>query len=144
MQVRRSVICISLKIFHRLLWSTLSKALAYSMRQSPSLRNFLDFSMIQRILAIWSLFSLSFINPTWISESYRLTSRWSLAWRILRIIFLVCEMSEIVWYFQHSLALPFFGIGNESSPFLVLWQLLSFPNLLACWGQHLNCTFLIF
>ena len=23
---------------------------------------------------------------------------------------LVCEMSAIVWYFEHSLALPFFGI----------------------------------
>ena len=31
--------------------------------------------------------------------------------------------------FEHSLALPFFGIGMKT--FLVLWPLLSFPNLLA-------------
>ena len=33
---------------------------------------------------------------------------WSLAWRILSISLLVCEMSPIVWEFEHSLALPFF------------------------------------
>ena len=26
---------------------------------------------------------------------------------------LVCNMSAIVWYFEHSLALPFFGIGMK-------------------------------
>ena len=25
----------------------------------------------------------------------------------------MCEMSAIVWYFEHSLALPFFGIGMK-------------------------------
>ena len=25
-----------------------------------------------------------------------------------------CEMSAIVWWFEHSLALPFFGIGMET------------------------------
>ena len=37
----------------------------------------------------------------------------------------------------------FFGIAflwywNEKLPFLVLWPLLSFPNLLAYWVQHFN------
>ena len=37
----------------------------------------------------------------------------------------------------------FFGIAvlwdwNENWPFLVLWPLLSFPNLLGCWLQHFN------
>ena len=37
----------------------------------------------------------------------------------------------------------FFGIAflrdwNENWPFPVLWPLLSFPNLLAYWGQHFN------
>ena len=43
----------------------------------------------------------------------------SLAWRILIITLLACEMSAIVWLFEHSLALPFFGIGVKltfSSP----------------------------
>ena len=35
----------------------------------------------------------------------------SLAWRILSITLLVCEMSALVQWFEHSLALPFFGIG---------------------------------
>ena len=39
----------------------------------------------------------------------------------------------------------FFGIAllwkwNENWPFPDLWPLLSFPNLLACWVQHFNCT----
>ena len=42
---------------------------------------------------------------------------WSLAWRILSIILLACEMSAIVWYFEHSLALPFFGIGMKTDLF---------------------------
>ena len=38
----------------------------------------------------------------------------------------------------------FFGIAflwdwNENWPFPVLWPLLSFPNLLACWVQHFHC-----
>ena len=38
---------------------------------------------------------------------------------------------------------PFFGIiflwdWNENWPFLVLWSLLSFPNLLAYWVQHFH------
>ena len=37
----------------------------------------------------------------------------------------------------------FFGIAflwdwNENWPFPVLWPLLNFPNLLACWVQHFN------
>ena len=38
-----------------------------------------------------------------------------LAWRILSITLLACEMSVIVWQFEHSLALPFFGIGMKTS-----------------------------
>ena len=44
--------------------------------------------------------------------------------------FVACEMSAIVREFEHSLALPFFGIGMETL-FPVLWPLLIFPNLLA-------------
>ena len=40
-----------------------------------------------------------------------------LAWRILSITLLVCEMSAIVQYFEHSLALPFFGIGMKTDLF---------------------------
>ena len=39
--------------------------------------------------------SLPFLNPTWTSGSSWFTYCWSLAWRILIIILLACEMSAI-------------------------------------------------
>jgi len=49
--------------------------------------------------------SLPFLNPAGTSGSSRFTYCWSLAWRILSITLLVCEMSAIVWQFEHSLGL---------------------------------------
>ena len=66
------------------------------------------FSMIQWMLAIWSLVALPFINPAWTSGSSRFMYCWSLAWRILSITLLACEMSVIVQWFEQSLALPSF------------------------------------
>ena len=37
------------------------------------------FSMIQRMLAIWALVSLPFLNPTWTTASSQFTNCWSLA-----------------------------------------------------------------
>ena len=48
------------------------------------------------MLAIWSLVPLHFLNPTWTSGSSWFTYCWSLAWRILSITLLACEMSAIV------------------------------------------------
>ena len=73
--------------------------------------------MIQQMLAIWSLVPLPFLKPAWTSGSSRFIHCWSLAWRILSITFLACEMNTIVWYFEHSLALPFFGIGMKTDLF---------------------------
>ena len=70
--------------------------------------------MIQQMLALWSLIPLPFLNPAWTSWSSQFTYCWSLAWRILSITLLACEMSAIVQYFEHSLALPFFGIGKKT------------------------------
>ena len=56
---------------------------------------------------------------------------WSLAWSILSITLLIMwkECScEVVWILWH---------WNENWLFLVLWPLLSFPNLLAYWVQRL-------
>ena len=62
---------------------------------------------------------------------------WSLAWRILSITFLACEMNSrvVVW--------TLFGIvllwdWNENWPLTVLWPLPSFPNLLSYWVQHFH------
>ena len=38
-------------------------------------------------------------------------------WRILSITLLACEMSAIVQYFEHSLALPFFETGMKTELF---------------------------
>ena len=73
--------------------------------------------MIQRMLVIWSLVPLPFLNPAWASGSSAWTYYWSLAWGILSIILLVCEMSAIVWYFEHSLTLPFFEIVMKTDFF---------------------------
>ena len=63
-QVRWSGIPVSLRAFHSLLWSTQSKALAESMKQKQMFSwNSLAFSMIQPLLAIWSV-SSSFSKPS--------------------------------------------------------------------------------
>ena len=54
------------------------------------------FSMIQWMLAIWSLVPLPFLNPAWTSGSSWFTYCWSLAWGILSITLLTCEMSTTV------------------------------------------------
>ena len=58
---------------------------------------FFCFSMIQWMLAIWSLFPLLFLKLAWTSGSSWFMYCWSLAWRILSITLLECEMSAIVW-----------------------------------------------
>ena len=77
-------------------------------------------------LAFWSSsrcwqFDLWFLcffqNPDWTSGSSQFTYCWNLTWRILSITLLLCEMSAIVQYFEHSLALPFFGIGMKTDLF---------------------------
>ena len=51
-------------------------------------RNSLAFSLIQQMLAIWSLVPLPFLNPAWTSAISQFTHCWSLAWRILTITLL--------------------------------------------------------
>ena len=81
---------------------------------------FLEFScffMIKGMLAIWSLVPLPFLNPAWISGISQFMYYWNLAWRILSINLLICEMSAVVWLCEHSLALTFFGIGMKTDLF---------------------------
>ena len=67
-QVRWSGIPISFRIFQFVVIHT--KALAYSMSRSRYFFwNSRAFSMIQQMLAIWSLVSLHFRNPAWTSGS---------------------------------------------------------------------------
>ena len=57
--------------------------------------NFLAFSMIQQMLAVWSLVPLPLLNPVWTPGSYQFMYCWSLAQRILSITLLVYEMRNI-------------------------------------------------
>ena len=102
--------------------------------------NSLVFSMIQWVLAVWSLVPLPFLNPAWTSGSSRFMYCWSLAWRILSF-YLASMWNEC----NCVLVRTFFGIAlvwdwNENWPFPILWPLLSFPNLLdilsAALSQH--------
>ena len=65
------------------------------------------------MLAIWSLVPLLFPNSAWTSRHSWFMYCWSLAWRIFSITLLACEMIAILWYIEHSLALPFFRIGMK-------------------------------
>ena len=88
--------------------------------------NSLAFSVIQQMLAIWSLTPLPFLNPACVSGSSRFTYCWSLAWRILSITLVACETNTLMWQFEHYLALPFFGIGKK-------------VDLFHCWVFQISC-----
>ena len=97
--------------------------------------NSLAFWMIQQMLAIWSLVPLPFLNPAWTSGSSRFMYCWSLAWRILSVTLLACEMSAIVQQFEYSLALPFLGIGMKTDLFQSCGHCWVFQ---ICW--HVECS----
>ena len=77
-QARWPDILTSLRIFHRLLWSTQSKPLAQSMKHM-FFWNSLAFSMLQQMFAIWSVVPLPFLNPACTSGRSLFTCSWSLA-----------------------------------------------------------------
>ena len=95
--------------------------------------NSLAFSMIQWMLANWSLVPLPFLKPAWISGSSQFTYCWRLAWKILSITSLWNECNcAVVWVF---FGIAFLRDWNENWPFPVLWPLLSFQ---ICW--HIECS----
>ena len=103
--------------------------------------NSFAYSMIQWMLAIWSLVPLPFLNPAWTSGIFQFTYCWSLTWRIIDNN--KASHFTSVWdECSCAVAWTFFGIAflwdwNENWPFPVLWPLLSFPNLLlAYWVQQ--------
>ena len=87
------------------------------------------------MLEIWSLVPPSFLKPAWTSGSSWFTYCRSLAWRILSITLLACEMSAIVQWFEHSLTLPFFGIGMKTELFQFCGHCWVFQ---ICW--HIQCS----
>ena len=87
------------------------------------------------MVAIWSLVPLFFLKPAWTSGISRFMYCWSLASRIVSITLLACEMSAIVWEFEHSLALPFFGFGMKTDLFQFCGHCWVFQ---ICW--HIECS----
>ena len=91
--------------------------------------------MIQQMLAVWSLVPLPFLNSAWKYGSSQFTYCGSLAWRILSITLLACEMTAIVRQFEHSLALSFLGIGTKTELFQSCGHCWVFQ---ICW--HIECS----
>ena len=97
--------------------------------------NYLAFSMIQWILAIWSLVLLPFLNSAWTSGSF------------LVHVLLKPHLENFEHYYTSMweeckclVVLTFFGIAflwdwNENWPFPGLWPLLSFQ---ICWNIECN------
>ena len=86
----------------------------------------LTFSMTQWMLAIWSLVPLPFLSPAGISGRSWFTYCWSLAWRILSITLLACEMSAVMWQFEHSLRLEWkltFSSRVATAGFQICWHI---------------------
>ena len=87
------------------------------------------------MFAIWSLVPLPFLKPAWTSGSSQFMYCWSLAWRILNITLLACEMSVTVHWFEHSLALPLLRIGIKTDIFQSCGPCWVFQ---ICW--HIECS----
>ena len=95
---------------------------------------FLKFSCFfndKRVLAIWSLVPLPFLNPAWTSGSSWFTYCWSLAWRIL-------SNCVVVW--------TFFGFAllwdwNENLPFQPRGHCRAFQ---ICWHTERSIFFNLF
>ena len=100
----------------------------------------LAFSMIQWILALWSLVPLPFLNPAW-------TSIWKFTVRVL----LMPDLENFEYHFasmwdecNRAVVWTFFGIvllcdWNENWPFPVLWPLMSFLSILSIWLRIVRC-----
>ena len=115
------------------------------------------FSMIQQMLAIWSLVPLPFLNPAWTFGSSQFTYCWSLgnfepflkpAWTSGSSQFTYCwslgnfeHYITSVWdeckclVVEHSLALPFFGTGVKTDLFQSCGHCWVFQ---ICW--HIECS----
>ena len=140
-QVRWSDIPISGRIFHNLLWSTHSRNLDFSLVNEAEVGVFLEYSCF-------------FYDPAdvgnLISGSSAFSKSRSNIWKFLVHILLKTNLEDFQHYFASmwgecncGVVWTLFGIAllcywNEKWHFLVLWPLLSFPNLLAYWVQHFN------
>ena len=134
-QVRWSDIPISKNFSQFVVIHTVKDFSVVSVAEADIFWNFLAFSMIQQMLVIWSLVPLPFLNAAFTFGIYPFTYCWSLAWNILSITLLSCEVSAILRYFEHSLALTFFRIGMKTDLFQSCGHWWVFQ---ICW--HVECS----
>ena len=128
----------SLRIFHSLLWSTVK---GFGIVNKAEVDAFLELSCflddstdVGNLISGSSAFSKSSSNiskltvhvllkPGLENSEYYIASMWDES------------NCVVVWSF---FGIAFLWDWNENWPFPVLWPLLSFPNLLACWVQHFH------
>ena len=126
-QVRCSGIPISFRIFHSLLWSTQSKHSQQCRNRcfSGTLLLFWWSSGCWQfdLLKIWKFTVHILLKPGLENLEHYFTSMWDECY------------CAVLWAF---FGIAFLWDWNENWPFPVLWPLLSFPNLLAYWVQHLH------
>ena len=101
-------------------------------------------------------FSCFLNDPTYVSDLISGSSAFSKSslniWKFLVHILLKPSLENFEHYFasvwdEYNCAIVWVFIGiaflwgwNENWPFLVLWPMLSFPNLLTYWVQHFHST----
>ena len=93
--------------------------------------------MIQRMLSIWSLVCLPFLNPACTSGISQFTDCWNFIWRFEHYLASIQNKwnCAVVWVF---FGIVFLWDWNESWPFPVLWPRLSFPNFYDQPRQHVK------
>ena len=98
--------------------------------------NSLAFSMIQQMLAIWSLVPLPFLKPAWTSGSSRFTYCWSGLENFEHYFTSMWDECNcaVVWKF---LSLPFFGIEMKTELIQSCGHCWVFQ---ICW--HIECNIL--
>ena len=82
------------------------------------------------MLAIWSKVPLPFLNPAGTSGSTWFTYCWSLAWRILSIILLACEMSATVFKIRNCIYIYIYWTEKSWHNILCIHQWHPTPVLL--------------
>ena len=132
-----SGIPVSLRIFHIFFFFVIYTVKGFGIvsKEVDVYWKSLIFLKIQWMLAVWSLVPLHFLNPTWTSGSSWFMYCWSLAWRILRITLLVCEMNATVQQFECSIVLTFLGTGIKTDLFQSCGHCWVFQ---ICW--HIECS----
>ena len=134
-QVRWSAIPISWRIFQLAVIHTVKGFSIVNKAEVDVFLGLFCFFCDPTDVAIWSLLRLPFLNPAGTSGSSQFTYSWSLAWRISSITLLAWEMSAVVQWLKHSLALLFFGIGMKTDLFQSCGHYWVFQ---ICW--HIECS----